>query len=180
MTGRLILKLLAARGAVTGRNISAHIRLSFPMVEAVLNSLRKEQLVALKGDAIAGDYTYIITQKGMALAKDLARECTYFGSAPVTLPQYLAAMELQSVADQVIRAADLKHAFSDLLLEEDLLENCLGKKAEKNFMGMQPGDVPATFADVDDLIRDVDFKPATSIETGVANFVEWYREYHNV
>jgi UDP-glucuronate 4-epimerase len=40
--------------------------------------------------------------------------------------------------------------------------------------------VPATFADVDDLIRDVDFKPATSIETGVANFVEWYREYHNV
>lgn len=122
MTGRLMLKLLAARGAVTGRNIAAHIRLGFAMVEAVLNSLRKEQLVALKGDAMAGDYTYIITQKGMALAKDLARECTYFGSAPVTLPQYLAAMELQSVADQVIRAADLKHAFSDLLLEEDLLK----------------------------------------------------------
>ena len=62
----------------------------------------------------------------------------------------------------------------------EVLEDCLGKKAEKNFIGMQPGDVPATFADVDDLIRDVDFKPATSIETGVANFVEWYREYHNV
>ena len=62
----------------------------------------------------------------------------------------------------------------------EVLEDCLGKKAEKNFMGMQPGDVPATFADVDDLIRDVDFKPATSIETGVANFVEWYRDYHNV
>ena len=62
----------------------------------------------------------------------------------------------------------------------EVLEDCLGKKAEKNFMGMQPGDVPATFADVDDLIRDVDFKPATSIETGVANFVEWYRKYHNV
>lgn len=122
MTGRLILKLLAARGAVTGRNIAAHIRLSFPIVEAVLNSLRKEQLVALKGDAMAGDYTYIITQKGMGLAKDLARECTYFGAAPVTLPQYLSAMEAQSVADQVIRSADLKHAFSDLLLEEDLLK----------------------------------------------------------
>ena len=122
MTGRLILKLLAARGAVTGRNIAAHIRLGFPMVEGVLNTLRKEQLIALKGDAIAADYTYIITQKGMALAKDLSRECTYFGSAPVTLPQYLAAMEQQSVADQVIRAADLKHAFSDLLLEDDLLK----------------------------------------------------------
>ena len=62
----------------------------------------------------------------------------------------------------------------------EVLEDCLGMKAEKNFMSMQPGDVPATFADVDDLIRDVDFKPATPIETGVANFVEWYREYHNV
>lgn len=122
MTGRLILKLLAARGAVTGRNVAAHIRLGFPPVEAVLNSLRKEQLVGLKGDAIAGDFTYISTQKGMALAKDLSRECTYFGSAPVTLPQYLDAMAQQSVADQVIRAADLKHAFSDLLLEEDLLK----------------------------------------------------------
>ena len=43
----------------------------------------------------------------------------------------------------------------------------------------RPGDVPATYADVDDLIRDVGFKPATSIETGVANFVKWYRDYYN-
>ena len=45
---------------------------------------------------------------------------------------------------------------------------------------MQPGDVPATYADVDDLIRDVGFKPATPIETGVARFVERYRSYHKV
>ena len=119
--GRLTLKLLAARGAITGRKIAAHIRLGFGVVEPVLNSLRKEQLVALKGDAIAGDYTYVITQKGLALAKDLSRECTYFGSAPVTLDQYLAAMERQSVTDQIIRTTDLKNAFSDLLLEENLL-----------------------------------------------------------
>jgi len=68
----------------------------------------------------------------------------------------------------------------ELMYLIEVLENCLGMKAEKNFMEMQPGDVPATFADVDDLIRDVDFKPATPIETGVANFVEWYREYHHV
>ncbi|MHC4876765.1 MAG: NAD-dependent epimerase [Planctomycetota bacterium] len=60
----------------------------------------------------------------------------------------------------------------------EVLEGCLGKKAEKNFMEMQPGDVPATYADVDDLIRDVDFKPSTSIEDGVARFVEWYQGYH--
>ena len=62
----------------------------------------------------------------------------------------------------------------------ETLEKCLGKTAEKNLMPMQPGDVPATFADVDDLVRDVDFKPATSIEDGIASFVEWYRDYHNV
>ncbi|MDQ3032238.1 MAG: NAD-dependent epimerase [Myxococcota bacterium] len=60
----------------------------------------------------------------------------------------------------------------------EVLEGCLGKKAEKNFLEMQPGDVPATFADVEDLERDVDFKPATTIETGIARFVKWYREYH--
>ncbi len=60
----------------------------------------------------------------------------------------------------------------------EVLEKCLGKEAEKNFMPMQPGDVPATYADVDDLIRDVDFKPSTSIEDGVARFVDWYQQYH--
>lgn len=60
------------------------------------------------------------------------------------------------------------------------LEKCLGKTAQKNMMPMQPGDVPATFADVDDLIRDIDFKPTTAIEDGVARFVEWYRDYHKI
>lgn len=59
----------------------------------------------------------------------------------------------------------------------ETLENALGKKAEKNLLPIQPGDVPATYADVDDLIRDVGFRPSTSIEEGVAKFVAWYREY---
>jgi len=61
-----------------------------------------------------------------------------------------------------------------------ILENALGRKAEKNLMPMQPGDVPATFADVNDLVRDVGFQPATPIEEGVARFVEWYRGYYRV
>ncbi len=60
------------------------------------------------------------------------------------------------------------------------LEAALGKQAEKRMLPMQAGDVPATYADVDDLIRDVGFKPATSIETGIARFVAWYREYHKM
>ena len=60
----------------------------------------------------------------------------------------------------------------------ELIENCVGKKAVKNFLPMQPGDVQETYADVDDLTRDVGFRPSTPIETGLARFVEWYRQYH--
>jgi len=59
-----------------------------------------------------------------------------------------------------------------------VLEGCLGKEAEKRMLPMQPGDVPATYADVDDLARDVDFAPRTPIEVGVERFVSWYREYY--
>lgn len=59
-----------------------------------------------------------------------------------------------------------------------LLEKCLGREAEKNMMPMQPGDVPETYADIEDLAKDVGFRPATTIEDGVARFVEWYREYY--
>ncbi len=62
----------------------------------------------------------------------------------------------------------------------EAIEAALGKKAKKKFLPMQPGDVPATYADVDDLIQDVGFKPATSVEEGVARFVKWYREYYKV
>ncbi len=60
------------------------------------------------------------------------------------------------------------------------LEKYLCQQAEKNMLPMQPGDVPATYADVDDLIRDTGFKPATPIETGIERFVEWYRSYYGV
>ena len=68
----------------------------------------------------------------------------------------------------------------DLMRYIEVLEECLGKKAEKNFLPMQPGDVPATYADVDDLMRDVGFKPNTPIEEGIKRFVEWYRQYYAV
>jgi UDP-glucuronate 4-epimerase len=60
----------------------------------------------------------------------------------------------------------------------EVLEQCLGRKAIKQMMPMQPGDVPATCADIEDLQRDTGFTPATPIEVGVARFVEWYRDYY--
>jgi len=62
----------------------------------------------------------------------------------------------------------------------EVLEGCLGRTAKKNFLPMQDGDVPATYADVADLVATVGFKPATSIETGIKNFVDWYRDYYRV
>ena len=60
------------------------------------------------------------------------------------------------------------------------LERCLGRKAEKNFLSMQAGDVLATCADVDDLIADVGFQPKTPIEEGIEHFVRWYRGYYGI
>jgi UDP-glucuronate 4-epimerase len=61
-----------------------------------------------------------------------------------------------------------------------LLEETIGKKAQRELLPMQPGDVPETYADIDDLQRDVGFRPNTPIKIGVENFVKWYREYHRL
>ncbi|MDD2898179.1 MAG: NAD-dependent epimerase [Desulfuromonadaceae bacterium] len=68
----------------------------------------------------------------------------------------------------------------ELLRFIEVMEECLGKMAVKNYMPIQAGDVPATFADVDDLIRDVGFRPETSIEKGMGMFIEWYKGYYGV
>jgi UDP-glucuronate 4-epimerase len=60
----------------------------------------------------------------------------------------------------------------------EVLEECLGRKATKNFLPLQLGDVPETFADIDDLVRDVGYRPATSVEEGVSRFVDWFCEYY--
>ena len=62
----------------------------------------------------------------------------------------------------------------------EAIEEATGKKAEKKFMPLQPGDVPKTYADVQDLMNDVGFKPETDVKSGVRKFVEWYRDYYQV
>jgi UDP-glucuronate 4-epimerase len=66
----------------------------------------------------------------------------------------------------------------ELLHYIKVLEDCLGRKAEMNMLPLQPGDVPDTYADVQDLIRDVGYKPETTVEDGVARFVDWYRDFY--
>lgn len=66
----------------------------------------------------------------------------------------------------------------ELMKYIETLENCLGKKAQYNFLPLQPGDVPATYADIEALEQDVGYKPATTIESGIQRFVEWYRGFY--
>lgn len=68
----------------------------------------------------------------------------------------------------------------ELMRYIEVIEECLGKKATMNMLDMQPGDVPATSADVSELIEEIGFEPKTSIETGISRFVEWYRGYYGV
>ncbi|NNM51133.1 MAG: capsular biosynthesis protein CpsI, partial [Pseudomonadales bacterium] len=61
-----------------------------------------------------------------------------------------------------------------------LIEQAVGRKAELNFLPMQPGDVPDTYADVESLMQDMGYHPSTPVDVGVHNFVNWYREYYQV
>ena len=60
------------------------------------------------------------------------------------------------------------------------IEDACGKKAQENLLPMQAGDVPITYADIDELVEDIGFKPETSIEEGIKQFVDWYKQYYSV
>jgi len=91
------------------------------------------------------------------------------GAAPDSATSY-APYQLYNIGNN--QPVELMHYI-------EVLEQCLGKKAEKNLLPLQPGDVPDTYADVQDLIKDVDYKPDTPVEQGITNFVNWYREFYN-
>ncbi len=62
----------------------------------------------------------------------------------------------------------------------EIIEECLGKKAKKNFLPLQPGDVVETYADIDELVKDIGYKPQTPVEVGIKRFVEWYKDYYKI
>ncbi len=68
----------------------------------------------------------------------------------------------------------------ELLAFIEVIEKAMGKEAQKNFLPMQPGDVPRTYADVDELMQDVGFKPTTTIEEGIEKFVRWYKDFYQL
>lgn len=120
-TENIVLKLLLSVGSSTGRDASEQLKLPFKMIDELMFQLKTDQLVYYRGTAIAGDYMYQLTDAGREKARRLASHCTYFGSAPVNLIDYIASVNRQSLTRVHPSVEDLNKAFEDLLMNKKML-----------------------------------------------------------
>ncbi|MGI6420290.1 MAG: AAA family ATPase [Thermoguttaceae bacterium] len=118
----LILKYLLARGDASGRDIAEQIRLPFVLVDELLRQLKIDQLVVHRGSAPMNDYQYQLSDLGRERARRYFEQCSYFGSAPVALSDYVAGVKAQSLSGQHPTAEALHAAFADLLLNKRMLD----------------------------------------------------------
>ncbi len=118
----LILKYLLARGDGSGRDIADQVKLPFVLIDEVLRRMKNEQLVGHRGSAPMNDYQYQLSDMGRERGRRYSQHCTYFGSAPVSLQEYIDAVEAQSLTGQHPTADDLHRAFEDLLLNKKILD----------------------------------------------------------
>ncbi len=119
---RLILKFLLAKGSAAGREIASQIRLPFALIDPLLKQWKFDQVLDLRSSTEIGDYIYAITDIGRERARRYSDECTYYGAAPVSIRDYLDAMQKQSIAKQTVQEDDLRRAFSDLLIDPTMLD----------------------------------------------------------
>ena len=146
---RIILKYLLSKGSATGRGIAAQVCLNFAIVEPILKTLKSDQMVVFKCSAAAGDYEYLLTDMGRDRTRRYLEECSYYGSATVTLKDYLHAMAAQSIAKQHATEADLHRAFADLIINERMLDR-LGPAINSGrgmFLFGQPGNGKTSIAE---------------------------------
>lgn len=121
----LIMKFLLARGDANGREIAEQVKLPFMCVDTLLRDMKNQQLVCHRGAAAMNDFQYQLTDLGRERARRLAQHSSYFGSAPVSLSDYIQSVEAQSLIKQHPSSEDLHRAFEDLLLNKSML-NRLG------------------------------------------------------
>ena len=117
----LILKYLLVRGEDTGNGISEQTNLPFVLIDDLLRNMKQDQLVGYRGTTEVHDYIYQLTDKGRELGRRLAQSCTYYGSAPVTLEQYIESIQAQSIQHQHPSEEEVHEAFSDLLINKKML-----------------------------------------------------------
>ncbi|SFI88562.1 ATP-binding protein [Planctomicrobium piriforme] len=119
---KLVLKFLLQKGSALGREISSQVKIPFSIVFPLLKAWKNDQLVSYRAAGEMGDYVFAIVESGRERARKFNEECSYFGSAPVGLAEYLKAMEMQTIAGKEATEEDLKQAFSDLLISELMFE----------------------------------------------------------
>ena len=112
----LILKYLLNCGVAAGRHIAEQIRLAYGIVGPILDDLKSQLMVSYRDSAAMGDYTYELTEAGLMRARQRNDRCTFFGSAPVRLSDYVVSVNEQSIEQSKPRLSDLKRAFADLQL----------------------------------------------------------------
>ena len=117
----LVLKFLLARGDAAGRDIASQIKLPFVLIDELLRQMKQEQLVFHRGAAPMNDYQFQLTDLGRERARRYADHCTYFGSAPVHLSDYIESVKAQSLTRQHPTLQALQHAFDDLLINQKMM-----------------------------------------------------------
>ena len=118
----LMLKYLLARGDAAGRDIADQVKLPFVLVDELLRQLKNDQLVVHKRAAAMNDYQYELTDLGRERGRRYSEHCSYFGSAPVDLQEYVVSVQAQSLTTQRPTAECLHRAFEDLLLNKRMLD----------------------------------------------------------
>ena len=119
----LVLKFLMHRGTEAGFRIAVHLGLKFPVLEPVMRQLKTDKLVVYKSSMTGGDYLYELTDLGRDRGRQLSEACTYYGTAPVPLSQYIQSVKAQSITGLKPSLSAIRAALSDLNINPALLSN---------------------------------------------------------
>jgi predicted ATPase with chaperone activity len=118
----LIMKYVLLIGSASGRQIADNVCLPFVILEPIFQSLRQRQLLINSASAQLGDFVYTLTDQGRQRAKATMEQCTYIGSAPVPLDDYVVSVEAQTIRAEAPKKRDLQKAFADISVEADMFE----------------------------------------------------------
>ena len=119
----LVLKFLSHRGTESGSRIAVHVGLRYPVLEPMMRQLKADKLVLYKSSLPGGDYQYELTDLGCERALHLSQMCTYYGTAPVPLSQYIESVKAQTITGLKPPLSAIRHALGDLNINEKLLSN---------------------------------------------------------
>ncbi len=117
----LILKCVMNLGSASGRRLAEQLKLPFGLLHELFISLRQRVLIVPKRDAAMNDYEWELSNDGFERAKRISQQCTYFGATPVTVEEYVESITLQSIRKTRPRFADLKAAYSDMILPFEMI-----------------------------------------------------------